>query len=1729
MEAVMKKHLTTKGLIDRFWDNLIKVGKEKMTQAYLKARLELLESYWRRFEGGHYNLMDYDEQEVEDYLKDDHYTATEDNYVAIKSKLTSVIKDGSAVGGKDPASATSSLLKHIQLPKISLPTFNGDQLAWESFRDLFQALVGGVPDLAPVQKLQYLKASLTHDAAAVVANIELNDKGFDLAWSELVSRYDNRRVLLASHMRAFLTAAPVIKPSPVELKRLSSSALQAQRSFESLERPVAHWDDWFVHVIVEKLDSSSRLLWEASLQTSTEFPTLGELQDFLQTRIRALEAAAPRTTVGTPTPAGRAAERKGKVNALAASASDQSKRGRNCSMCQGNHLFNYCFKFKELSVPQRREHAKKQGACLNCLKLKHTESNCPSGYRCLRCGEKHHSLLHLSDDSATSSKDTTEKKVGISATPKADTSAGTAVTSNVAALACATENQVLLSTAQLTCSNPEGGELTVRALLDSGSEASFVTERVAQSLRLARRRVQVPVSGIQGATSGVATHAVALDVGSPRDRNVRLHLPAALVLPRLTSRLPARPVTRVGWPHLAGLALADPDYGNPATVDVILGAEAYGCLLREGLRRGPDGTPSAQHTALGWVLLGSAPTETTSLNRRVTALHATSSWSQLDEALQRFWHLEELPVDSAATPEDLQCESQFAATHSRDAHGRYTVRLPKRADDGIRLGCNRQEALMLLTSLERRLMRNPTLRELYVAFMTEYLQLGHMSAVPTAKIRQPDAYYLPHHAVFKKEDPSRKIRVVFNASYRTATGYSLNNLLLAGKKLQSELWVTLSRWRLFKYVFTTDIVKMFRQILVHQDDTDLQRILWRSDPSKEVQDYRLQTVVYGTASAPYLALRTLLQLAEDEGPRFPRGASAIRTHSYVDDILLAGGHTREEALETKHQTQAILAAGGFELSKWAANIPELCPGESNEKVFYDREGVSTLGVLWSPRDDCFSLRVAVVGSADAPTKRTVLSDVARFFDPLGWAAPVLIFGKIFIQDLWMAGLAWDDPLPEQLRTVWSGYAAALPQLESQRIPRFVDYPGPGNTAELHGFSDAANRAYAATVYLRCMSSTGVVSVNLLIARVAPVKTVSIPRLELCGAVLLARLLRTTARALELENARIYAWTDSTVTLAWLRSHSARWKPFVAHRVAEVQDLVPPAQWRYVPSRDNPADAATRGIPPAELASLDNWWTGPPWLTSADYSTAEPGPTGDDAAEEELRPRATLVARPEDGNDIMRRYSVMMRLLRVSAFCLRFAHNARSAEKRSGYVSAEELGVARKRWVRIAQEEDFPQETTCLREKRPLPAKSPLLPLRPFLDPEGLLRVGGRLQQALLPFDEKHPYVLSKRSHLALLLVREAHANSLHGGPQLTRSLLLRRYWILQAGSLVRSVVHDCVRCTRYRGVNAEQQMGHLPPERTRPSRPFWSSGVDYAGPLPLRTWKGRGHKSVKGYVCLFVCLSTKAVHLEAVSDLSSGSFLAAFRRFISRRGRCQRLISDNGTNFRGAAGELRAMFRAASTFYTECAASLANDGTEWAFIPPGAPHFGGLWEAGVKSVKYHLRRVIGDACLTFEELTTLLAQIEACLNSRPLYAISSSPSDLAALTPGHLLIGESLTAVPEPRAPEPASNRVTTRWSLTTAMRDHFWRRWSSEYIHHLQQLNRWRRPAPNLAVNDLVLLKTELQPPTKWALARITALYPGPDGLVRVASVRTSATVLKRPITKLVPLPVPRDADRPQ
>ena len=317
-------------------------------------------------------------------------------------------------------------------------------------------------------------------------------------------------------------------------------------------------------------------------------------------------------------------------------------------------------------------------------------------------------------------------------------------------------------------------------------------------------------------------------------------------------------------------------------------------------------------------------------------------------------------------------------------------------------------------------------------------------------------------------------------------------------------------------------------------------------------------------------------------------------------------------------------------------------------------------------------------------------------------------------------------------------------------------------------------------------------------------------------------------------------------------------------------------------------------------------------------------------------------------------------------------------------------------------------------------------------------------------------------------------------------------------------------------------MGPLPKSRVQPSiRPFYTTGVDYCEPVFVKMSKRRGVRPVKCYVALFVCFSTKAIHLELVEDLTTESFIATLRRFTSRRGKPKDIYSDNGTNFVGAYRELQELVALWKTeeFQRDITTALSLDEITWHFQPPRAPHFGGLWESSVKLVKTHLKRVVGKTLLTYVQFITLLTQVEACINSRPLVPLSDEPSDLAALTPSHFLIGDVLTNYPEPSITDLPANRLN-QWQQIQQIQQHFWSRWSRDYLNTLQQRGKWTTSSPNLSPGDLVIMKEDNIPPLQWKLARVIDIHPGQDSITRVVSLRTANGTKKRPITKLCLLP---------
>ncbi|XP_032684026.1 uncharacterized protein LOC116850171, partial [Odontomachus brunneus] len=683
------------------------------------------------------------------------------------------------------------------------------------------------------------------------------------------------------------------------------------------------------------------------------------------------------------------------------------------------------------------------------------------------------------------------------------------------------------------------------------------------------------------------------------------------------------------------------------------------------------------------------------------------------------------------------------------------------------------------------------------------------------------------------------------------------------------------------------------------------------------------------------------------------------------------------------------------------------------------------------------------------TKRSILSAIARLYDSLGWVTPVVLAAKVIIQLLWRLKVSWDERVPDTILQRWQLIYAGIPRLNELYIPR---WSGLTSTAriELHGFADASNVAYAAVVYARVTTASEKIVITLLQgkSRVAPLKTQSVPRLELLGATLLARLLEFVRSELNLTGAPCVCWSDSTIVLAWLRQHPSR--------VAEVQGRLPGVEWRHIATADNPADCASRGLLGGELVSHPLWWQGPSWLMlSSDLWPTDSEELPADAPLE-TKKHSLLINRTTKSWDLAEKFSSWPKLIRVTAYVLKFVSCCRrsAVATDSGRVpgitlSAREFDDSRFFWLKQTQRELFASELRELSQGRGLPSRSSLLSLGPFIDNEGLLRVGGRLQNAANVLTSRHPILLAAHP-LVTLIIRHTHLRALHAGLQLTLSTLCREYWVLRARTIVKSIIHRCVACARERAAVPTQLMGSLPITRvTAPSRSFLHCGIDYAGPVAVRASADRGIKSIKAYIALFVCLASRAVHLELVSDYSTAAFLNAFARFCARRGLPQSVYSDNGTNFAGANRELHLAYRTALRD-PDLQGRLASDKIDWHFIPPSTPHSGGIWEAGVKSVKHHLRRVLGDHTLSFEEFSTLLCKIEACLNSRPIAPLSDTIDDCDSLTPVHFLIGSAITTPPEPSVLDLRANRIS-RWQLLHQLTERFWRRYN-DYVNTLNQ-----------------------------------------------------------------------------
>ena len=1616
-------------------------------------------------------------------------------------------------------------------PKIEIPTFNGNYNNWVSFKDLFNETVHNNPSMSNAQKMQYLKSKVRGEAEKIIQHLPISSDNYTACWELLNQRYHNKNLIFTSHMHTMMNIPTMQQKSVTHLKRIHDTTLECLNAIKNLGVDISSWDPILVYSLTQKLDSESYSDYVESVENPRELPVLKEFLDYLEIKFTTLETS--RRKQDNSTQKYQVVKHHSKQqnnnynqrpnfykNTFSTSSKmiSQSANNKNvvsakyyhCSLCNSNeHGIYFCKKFLLMPSFHRLKTIRKLNLCPNCL-FDHQGKQCFSGKVCRDCNQDHNSLLHEAfSHSARPATDRADaaggSARGVSASV-ANTSQEKQVRSSSHVSLQNEPYEVLLPTAIIEIQSADGTYQKMRALLDQGSQISLITENAAQLLNIPRRKCKGVVSGIgdkESLCKGMITIHCSSTVSDYRFET------DVLIMKNLIKHLPSQTLSKPNWTYLDQIKLADPEFYRSRPVDVLLGADIYSNILMDGIYRENSTLPTAQQTKLGWILSGNA--RTFQCNVVLNNI----------EQIQKFWEIEEISEESDLSSEDKQCIAYYQETTVRREDGRYEVRLPLKSDYQENLGDSKSRAIAQFYKLEQRFRKNTEIASNYKSFIDEYLQLGHM--IPSADdCNMIFKCYLPHHCVTREDSTTTKLRVVFNASQETSTGSSLNDVMCRGPNLQQDLQSLIIKWRQYKFVFTADIEKMFRQIWVNQDDQYLQMIIWRDHQSKILQEYKLATVTYGTKAAPFLAMMTLKQLARDEKANYQNSSapSVIEESFYMDD-LIHGSYSIQEARKIQTDLINLLKSGGFNLRKWKSNAPELLTGvETDQKNqenfdFKQAESSKALGLGWNPQNDHFTFQSKVLSSSPRPTKRSLLSDISKLYDPLGWLAPLTTKLKILFQDVWKAKVQWDEPAPQNICNEWNKIKNDIEAISQCHIPRWLQTQE-NDQVELHGFCDASTQAYAGVVYCKTNKKSGTtVTLVAAKAKVVPLsKNISLPRLELCGAVLLSKLMSKIVNCLKEHDINIFGWTDSTAVLGWLNGEAHRWKPFVANRVKQVTAVIQADSWNYVKSKENPADSASRGLTASQLKEHALWWQGPEWLPSykSEIEKQHNYYTNQEMRKIKQVNVMQLLSGSEVVKQILEKQSSLSKAIKVLAWVLRFAGKGRKQD----YLSLSELSEAKNLIIKSIQEQEFSDEINNLTEGKTINSKSNIYSLNPILDENGILRVGGRLRHANLDPETKHPAIIPCNTRLVELIIDQAHMLTYHGGARLTTAYIRQKYWVIRGYNATKKRLRSCVKCRKNRPTFQPQIMGDLPSSRTNPSRPFFHCGVDYTGHVNIKANKGRGVKTTKGYVAVFICMATKAVHMELVSDLTSSAFLAALKRMAARRGLPGHIYSDQGTNFVGANKILKQEFEELKqVFNQEFMTEVASMGIEWHFNAPSWPSAGGLWEAAVKSLKHHLKRVIGEQNLTFEEFTTLLNQLEGCLNSRPLCPLSEDPNDLDFLTPSHFLAsGPTLTLYE-------TETDLRTRWHLTQKIFKDVWSRWRDEYLTQLSARCKWRQPQTNIKKDDVVLIKEDNLPPGKWALGRVVQLHPGNDGFVRVVTLKTKNGLMKRPVIKLSILPV--------
>lgn len=1258
----------------------------------------------------------------------------------------------------------------------------------------------------------------------------------------------------------------------------------------------------------------------------------------------------------------------------------------------------------------------------------------------------------------------------------------------------------------------------VRILLDTGSQISLIREGIVSTSK-GNRMQDFSLTTVGGATMKKKLRVLectlkSLDGSFSRDVQLTEMKTPCGDAPRITNQQIRQ------YPHLRDVTI---DEAPNDTIDVLLGVENGDIFMSDEQLPGQSPhDPIGVKCPLGWYVQGGYDPDSNNLqgNAVIHYLNVVAV-SELEE----FLGLESSGLAAKPckcyeeeTNRNATISMQRSIKQLRD--GTYEIGLPwtKSPEE---LPNNFEYAVKRLKNLESQFKDKPVEWNVYCKQMQDQLDRGVARLVPTAEFEKEmlegrKMWFLPHFGVLK-DSLTTPVRVVYDSKARYQ-GHSLNDYLAKGDNLNTKIFDVALRFRENEIGIIADISKMFQAIKVTPEDARFHRYVFRESTDQPIKVYELSTVTFGDKPSPTAAIIALRHVVAENAPENPEMQRIVQEQFYVDDLNESLRSTEKAAL-LKTDLVTTLSKGNFAIRKFLSNDRMLCDPE-----FYPTDGnVTALGTVWHLEND--TLRVKPVRTDNLiATKRNILKKTAQYYDVFGMLSGILVKPKILLQKLWLLDIDWDTPIPpdNDLHRMLTEIQSELEEVQNIEIERCLipkkfqhldDLPRPS----LHGLSDASEDAMGIGVWLRWSQNEEEEDAELTFvcarARLTPLKQQSIPRKELQAVLLLSRLMQTIKHATRFKLLYQKIWTDSLTAIHWLRGQSKSYRSYVACRVGEITtEFDPIHEIAYVPTDKNVIDLISRGCNAGEMKSVIQ---GPEYLRQPPaYWPEMPKIVPNDKEDSELKKFYTrnakvLTAKLESAEPIVEptRFSSWSRLVMVTARLLSLKDLPKKLwlkellPKIAEFPSCQRIKEAKIYWIRFAQRSlDFNNNN--------------IMKLHPFLDNEGVYRVGGRIDKAPLSYDLRHPHLIPKNCHIGLLITRERHLHALHAGHLRTAVEVRKNFWIIGDVNLAKRVVRDCKVCRRHRGKAITQQMANLPSFRLMPfSPPFKSTLVDYLGPVNVKISR---NTVMKGYCALFVCAVLGAVHLTCVQDLSTSAFLQALERFISTRGAPTMIVCDNATCFRGADNEIRELKIRLDP--TQIQSETLRFQIEWRFGPPAGPHHQGLVERMVQEVKKGMKHLVKADKLTFPEWETVFSQIAGLINSRPITVSSSSPLDEPPITPNHFLIGRG--ELPNPQVPcEEFIGNLTKRRELCNEMVNNFWKRWMSN-IHRLSPRNKWKNEQEEVKEGDVVLIIEDNVKRGHWKMAEVTRVHVGDGGLVRVVEIRTAdGKVLKRPVTKLVML----------